>query len=244
LRLPQSLAELNEAMWALLEEHNNAPLQRLDVSRRELFEEVEKEALKPVPAEKYPLKRIREATVQVNYHVELREDRHYYSVPYYLRKPGRKTVVKMIYDGRVVGIYYDNVRIVQHKRDRRPGGYTTLAEHMPAHHRFYAEWSPQRLLRWASAMGEEVRTVIQRALQNRKHPEQAFRACLGILNLGNKHGEQRLRRACRQANTHGICSYQSIERMIKLAIEAEKQPELAWAGIASHENIRGSGYYN
>ncbi len=239
-----SLEELNEAMWELLEVHNNTPQQRLGVSRREVFEEVESQALKPLTGQKYPLKSIREATVAINYHVELREDRHYYSVPHYLRKAGRKTMVKMIYDERVVGIYYDNVRIVEHQRDRRRGGYTTVSEHMPSQHRFYAEWSPERLLRWGTEIGAEVGELIQRVLHNRKHPEQAFRACLGILNLGKKYGDARLREACEQANAHGICSYKRLQAMVKLIVEREKHPQLEWAGVGLHENLRGSEYYN
>ena len=152
--------------------------------------------------------------------------------------------MKMIWDEEVVGIYYDNVRIVEHPRDRRRGGYTTAAEHMPAHHRFYAEWSPERLLRWGMDIGEEVQEVIRRVLQNRKHPEQAFRACLGILNLGKKYGAGKLRDACEQANAHRICSYKRIESMVKVAVEREKQPQLAWAGVGGHENLRGSEYYH
>ena len=239
-----SLEELNEAMWEQLEVHNNTEQQRLGVSRREIFEDVERQALKPLAGQKYPLKSIHEATVAINYHVELREDRHYYSVPHYLRKAGRKTVVKMIYDERVVGIYYDNVRIVEHQRDRRRGGYTTVPEHMPSQHRFYAEWSPERLLRWGTEIGAEVGELIRRVLHNRKHPEQAFRACLGILSLGKKYGEARLREACEQANAHGICSYKRIEAMVKLIVQREQHPQLEWAGVGVHENLRGSAYYN
>ncbi|MDO9464985.1 MAG: IS21 family transposase, partial [bacterium] len=117
-----SLKELNEAIWDLLEKHNNTPFQRLNISRRELFEKIEKPVLKSLPVERYALKQCKELTVQINYHVELREDRHYYSVPWQLR--GKR--VRVIYDDRNVAIYYDNIRIVQHKRIRIPNDYTTL----------------------------------------------------------------------------------------------------------------------
>lgn len=104
----------------------------------------ERSALKPLPGERFPLKTFKWATVQFNYHVELREDLHYYSVPHYLYRKEPKTRVMMIYDDRVVAIYYDHIRIAQHKRDRRPNEYSTISEHMPENHRFYAQWSPQR----------------------------------------------------------------------------------------------------
>ena len=111
-----SLDELNEAIWDLLEHHNNALFQRLKISRRGLFEKIEKPALKSLPKETYAIKQCRELTAQFNYHIELREDRHYYSVPWQFK--GKR--VRVIYDDRNVSIYYDNIRVVQHKRDRTP----------------------------------------------------------------------------------------------------------------------------
>jgi transposase len=244
-RVFYSLEELNEVMWGLLDEHNNKNFQRLDFSRRELFEQVEKSALKPLPKERYPMKTTKWLTVGINYHVELRDDRHYYSVPYYLRKKGVETKVKIVYDERIVAIYYDNVRIVQHKRDRRPNEYSTLPEHMAPEHRFYAEWSPDRFCRWAKSIGEEVLQVIENVLKSRKHPEQAFKVCLGILSLAKKYTPHRLNNACAKANRFGTYSYKRIESMLKLGVEEEQQQELEFvSSIPAHENIRGSQYYN
>ena len=118
-RVFYSLEELNQAIRDLLEEHNNKPFQRLKYSRRELFEETEKSVLKTLPREPDPMKEFKNLTVQYNYHVELREDRHYYSVPWKLK--GQK--VKVVYDERNVAIYHDNIRIVQHQRSYKPNGY-------------------------------------------------------------------------------------------------------------------------
>ncbi|MGQ9617175.1 MAG: hypothetical protein ACUVWJ_12345 [Spirochaetota bacterium] len=117
----------------------------------------------------------------INYHVELCEDRHYYSARY-LRKRGEKTKVKVIYNDRMVAIYYENVWIAQHKRDQPPNGYSTLPEHMPLNHRYVAEWSPERFMRLARAVGEDVNLVVEKMLGSRKHPEQAFKVCMGVLN--------------------------------------------------------------
>jgi transposase len=241
-----SLEELNAAIWSLLEEHNNTPFQRLDISRREIFEEIEKRALKPLPVERYPSKTIKVLTVQINYHVELREDRHYYSVPYYLRKRGQKTKVKVMYDDRIVAIYYDNIRVAQHKRDRRPNEYSTLPEHRPPEHRWVAEWSSERFLRWAGAIGADVALVVGKVLESRKYPEQAFKVCMGILNLVKRYDSERLNKACRRAHSYGIYSYKRIENMLKQGLEEETQSEFEWGKpqIPVHENIRGSEYYN
>ena len=241
-----SLREVNEAIRALLEEHNNRPFSRLPISRRQLFQQVEKQALRPLPAERFPLKSTAFATVQCNYHVELREDLHYYSVPHYLRTTEPTTQVKIVYDDRVVAIYCDNVRVAQHRRDRTPNGYTTLAEHMPPEHRWYAKWNPQRFLGWARAVGPETEEVIAKVLDSRTYAPQAFKVCLGILNLQRPHGTVRLNKACARALSFGTHSYTRIRNILAQGLEEEGQPqlELAVSALPAHENLRGSDYYN
>ena len=237
-----SLDELNAAIRPLLEQHNARRFQRLPYSRRELFEQIERHTLKPLPRHHFPLQQIREVTVQFNYHVELREDRHYYSVPWHLRTRDPRTKVKLLYDERTVSIHYDNVRLVEYQRDRRAGGYTTLPDHMPPQHRWYAEWSPERFLRWGRALGPNVEAVIAKVLKDAKYPPQGFRACLGILNLEKSYGAPRLDRACQRALVYGLCSYRRIQNMLKLGLEEEHdQPQL---NFPRHDNVRGSHYYN
>jgi transposase len=238
-RIFYSLEELNEAIWDLLEQHNNIPFQRLKTSRRELFDNIEKPVLKPLPKERYAIKQSKELTVQFNYHVELREDRHYYSVPWQLK--GKR--VRVVYDDRNVAIYCDNVRIIQYKRDRSPNGYTTLHTHMPPHHRFYAQWSPERFIIWAQSIGDDVAEIIQMVLTSRKHPEQAFKTCMGILNLVKKHGPDRLNKACARALGFGFYSYKRIKNILDRGLEEEPLIESRELTVSSHENIRGSLYY-
>lgn len=241
-----SLREVNEAIRALLEEHNNRPFSRLPISRRQLFEQVEKQALRPLPAERFPLKSTAFATVQCNYHAQLREDLHYYSVPHYLRTTEPTTQVKLVYDDRVVALYCDNVRVAQHRRDRTPNGYTTLEEHMPPAHRWYAKWSPERFLGWARAVGPETEEVIAKVLDSRTYAPQAFKVCLGILNLQRPHGTVRLNKACARALRFGTHSYTRIRNILAQGLEEEGQPqlELAVPALPEHENLRGSDYYN
>ena len=241
-----SLKEVNEAIRDLLEKHNNRPFQKLEISRRELFEKVERQALAPLPAERFPLKSVAMATVQFNYHVELHEDIHYYSVPHYLRTKDPKTQVKIVYDDRVVAIYYDNMRIVQYMRDRAPNGYTTLAEHMPPEHRWYAEWSRERFISWARTMGSQVETVIAKVLDSHTYAPQGFRVCLGILNLAKPHGAEKLNKACRRALSFGTYSYTRIRNILAQGLEQERQPQLELLSprLPEHENLRGREYFN
>jgi transposase len=240
-----SLDELNKAIRELVDEHNAKNLSRLSFSRRDRFNQSEQKVLHKLPAERYKLKSNHEATVQFNYHIELPCDRHYYSVPHFLRRKGKKIKVKVVYDERIVAIYHDNVRIVQHLRDKTPNGYTTLPEHMPPDHRFYADWSPKRILSWAKKYGEDVVKTVQSMLKSRKHPEQAFKVCLGLLNLPKKYNEKYFISACKKANELGISSLKKITEIVKQFDYDSKQPEFDFEGpIPLHKNIRGSEYYN
>jgi len=234
-----SLVELNEAISDLLDEHNARPFQRLKISRRQLFEKIEKQILKPLPKARYAIKQSKDLTVQFNYHIELREDRHHYSVPWQLK--GKR--VRMAYDDRNVAIYYDNVRIIQHKRDYTQNGYTTLHTHMPPQHRFYAQWSPERFTKWGKSIGDDVAEMIRIVLKSKKHPEQAFKSCMGILNLVKKYEPARVDKACGRALEFGFHSYKRIKSILDNGLEEEPLAESKELTISSHENIRGSQYY-
>ena len=143
-----SLKDLNDAISVELESYNSKPMQRLKISRRELFNETEKSELKPLPREMYEFKRFCKLKVQFNYHIFLSEDRHYYSVPYQHR--GKK--VDVMYTESTVDISYNHVRLTFHKRDRQLNGYTTLKEHMPSHHKWVTGWSAERLIKWADSL--------------------------------------------------------------------------------------------
>lgn len=191
-----TIEELNLAIKDRLEEHNNRNLTKMTVSRRELFEEVEKNELKTLPVHQYPLKHIQpNSLVQFNYHVELKEDRNYYSVPYTLK--GQR--VKLIYDERIVSIYHDNIRIALHRRSLRQNKYTTLRDHMPAKHRFDDNWNPAKLKWWAGNVGDDTLRAVTHILESKPHPEQAYKSCLGILSLATKQGYDILNMACRVA---------------------------------------------
>jgi transposase len=234
-----SLRELNEAAWELLEKHNNTPFQKRDITRRQLFEEIENSELRPLPIDRYELKRYQVSRVEFNYHIYLKEDKHYYSVPY--QYTGKK--VKTIYTGRVVEIYKDNVRIAIHQRDRKAYGYTTIKQHMPSDHQFVDGWRPDKFISWAEKMGGSVKEFIQLMLDQREHPQQAFKACMGVLYLGKKYDENDIQLVCKKAIEFNSISYRFIANSLKnktYKIEEEDPEDFK---LPFHENIRGKDNY-
>jgi transposase/predicted XRE-type DNA-binding protein len=237
-RIFYSLKELNLAIAEELEKHNAKPMQRPKVSRKQLFLETEKSFLMPMPTEQYEFKNFKTIKAQFNYHVYLSDDKHYYSVPYRYR--GSK--VRLIYTQSVVEIFFKNRRITFHQRSRRPNGYTTNPDHMPSHHKFVSDWNPQRFINWARNTGEHVETVITYILKNRKHPEQAYKVCMGILSLARKYDRQRLDKACKRAISFDLYSYKGIKNILEKKLEDYQLD--SFESLPDHANIRGNQYYS
>lgn len=234
-----SLAELNAAISRLLVKLNARAFRKLPGSRQEHFEQLDRPALQPLPAEPYVYAEWKKARVHIDYHVAL--DGHYYSVPHSLIRKQ----VDLRYTQRTVECFYRGQRVASHRRSNLKGRHTTVAEHMPESHRQMSEWSPKRLAGWASKTGPATEKVVLSVLSSRKHPQQAYRACLGILRLGKAYGNERLEAACRRALTLGSCRYKSIESILKHRLDQKplgEQQELALPD--EHDNIRGPSYYH
>lgn len=234
-----SLGELNEAIRKELEEINNAPFQRRDISRRELFNEIEKNELQPLPKERYEIRRYQVSRVEFNHHIYLREDKHYYSVPY--QNTGQK--VKTLYTDRMVEIYKDNVRIALHKRNRKPYGYTTERSHMPAEHQFVEGWNTDRFVKWASKMGGSIADFIKRLLDSKEHPQQAFKSCMGVLQLSKGYKREELEAVCARAIEYNCISLKFLKNSLKNNIHKTEQEKPIEMRLPFHENIRGKEHY-
>nr|VFK59334.1 MAG: hypothetical protein BECKTUN1418F_GA0071002_11715 [Candidatus Kentron sp. TUN]VFK63118.1 MAG: hypothetical protein BECKTUN1418D_GA0071000_11983 [Candidatus Kentron sp. TUN]VFK67902.1 MAG: hypothetical protein BECKTUN1418E_GA0071001_11682 [Candidatus Kentron sp. TUN] len=172
-----SLSDLNLAIQELLTQLNDRHFKKLPGSRRQLFESLDKPALKLLPQSTYTYAQWK-VRVNIDYHVEL--ERHYYSVPYQLVKQE----LDMRYTANTVECFHKGKWVASHPRSHVQGKHTTSLEHMPKAHRLYGDWSPQRLIRWAEKSGPDTARLITHILSSRRYPQQGFRSCLGILRLG------------------------------------------------------------
>lgn len=232
-----SLADLNQAIRELLDELNTRLMKHLGRSRRELFEALDRPALKPLPEQPYEFAIWKTARVNIDYHVEF--ERHYYSVPHTLI---HEEVYVRATEG-TIEIFFKNQRIASHRRSNALGRHTTLSEHMPPAHQKYQEWSPDRFTRWAQTIGPHTTQLVQALLTSRKHPQQAYRSCLGLLRLASRYGEERLEAACCRALPAGIHSYKGVKNILDAKLDQVEPEEPAPVVPPSHENIRGQTYY-
>lgn len=233
-----SLAELNREIRQLLQVLNNKPFKKLPGSRQSRFDEIEKPALRPLPATPYELAHWKKATVHLDYHVEV--EGHYYSVPYTLVRKQ----LEIRYTASTVECFHRGQRIASHLRNDDRGRHSTIREHMPANHRQYAEWSPERFKRWAAKIGPQTALLTETLLAQRTYPQQAYRMLLGILRLAKVYGEPRLESACERALHFNTLSYRSIESILKNNLDRRPlTTKTDNSKPVQHSNIRGADYY-
>lgn len=233
------IADLNLAIKELLVVYNQTPFQKKHHSRTALFLEVEKDALKPLPSDRYELRDYKIATVQKNCHVYYSSDKNYYSVPYaYI---GKK--VKMVLTQSAVEIYHNQTRITLHPRSRKTYHYETIKEHMPVNHTYNVDWSPAYFTTWAHKIGPSTKMCVERILDKKQHPEQSYKSCMGVLSLAAKIGSERLNNACKRALDYDAISYSSIKNILEKGLDKEEQPDSFNVSVSNHDNIRGSKYY-
>jgi transposase len=198
---------------------------------------MERSALLPLSESRYVFAEWKRARVNIDYHVEL--NRHYYSVPYTLVQEE----VEVRYTSQTVEIFHRQKRVASHMRDDRPGKHTTLEEHMPKSHQQYLQWTPSRIIRWAATVGESTAKVVETIMNSRRHPEQGYRSCMGIMRLGKQYGNDRLEAACSRALAIRAYSYKSIRSVLEKGLDGqplsppEPQPPI------DHKNIRGGNYF-
>ncbi len=234
-----SLAELQHAIAYLRERVNERPFQKLAGSRRSVFLALERPALRPLPPTRYELAEWRTAKVNIDYHISVAG--HLYSVPY--RLVGTSVEVRLT--ATMLEILQHGVRVAVHARSTLKGRYTTEALHRPKAHQRHLEWTPSRLIAWGTSIGPATGTLIEGLLQRLPHPEQSYRACLGLLALRRRHDAARLEAACVRAVAAGTISYRSVKSILdaKLDTVPLESPTITTRLPASHQHIRGPGYY-
>jgi transposase len=239
-----SLSELNQHIRFLLEDLNTRAFKKLPGSRLSQFELLDKPSMRALPAQPYQFTEFKLARVNIDYHIEY--DKHFYSVPHHLIK--HQIEVQATRDG--VAVFFKGNQVARHARSYRFGGYSTDPNHMPQAHRKHNEWSPGRLLNWAKNIGPNVLALTKDMLVRKAHPEQAYRGCLGLLNLSRKYDPQRLDKACQRTMRIGSPYVRSVKSILQqgidqLALETDEQnTSNEEPACDDHDNIRGPQYYH
>ena len=217
-------------------ELNQRPMQKLRVSRLELYERLDRPALQPLPTNRYEQAEWKDCRVSIDYHITV--DRHPYSVPCQLIHER----VEARYTASIVEVYYKGRRVTSHRRryDHKP---STLSEHMPSAHRAHAEWTPSRLISWAEKTGPKTGRLVEEIMKRWPHPEQGYRACLGLMSLGRRSGAERLEAASARALHLQSYSYRTVKNILSSAQDRLPFGDTETPPTPHHDNIRGAAYY-
>lgn len=233
-----TLDALNARIAELLDELNRKPMRHYGgASRRDLFERLDRPALRPLPADPFEYAEYKRAKVNIDYHIVV--DHHAYSVPHALVH----AEVEARLTATMVEVLESNQQVALHRRSFQKGGFTTDPAHMPKSHQAHAEWTPSRFQRWAATIGPETAALVTVILNARPHPEQGYRSCLGILRLAKRYPPSRLEAACARALAAGARSYRHVDAILKRGLDRTTDTP-ATSSVPEHENIRGRDYYH
>ncbi len=234
-----SLDELNAAVAELLRWLNRRPFKKLPGCRASAFADLDQPVLRPLPATRMTIARFKSARVNIDYHVEV--DGHYYSVPH--RLVGTKVELRLT--ERTVEAFVGQQRVACHAASRRRGAHTTDPAHMPASHLAHLQWTPQKLISWGEQIGPACGAVVRWQMAHRPHPEQGYRACLGLKRLARERGRDRLEAACARALAIGSPTYRSILSILDRGLDRHPLPSApAPTTMPEHANVRGPAYYH
>jgi transposase len=233
-----SLSEVNHAMRERLEQLNTRPFQKLPGTRRSLFDATDRLALRALPPARYEYAEWTTAKVNIDYHIAV--DHHFYSVPYTLLRA--KVTVRMT--ATMIEVLHRGTRVAAHARQYTRGCYSTNPAHRPKSHQAHLEWSPSRLVRWGQTIGVATGAVVAHILESKPHPEQGYRACLGLMSLGKRYGPARVEAAAARAMVSGAMTYRSIHSILKHGLDhAPIEPAATTRLPTTHDNVRGAAYY-
>jgi transposase len=228
-----SLGEANRAVPPLLEKLNQREMAHLGKSRRQLFEELDRPALRPLPERPYEFATWKNAKVSIDYHVAF--EGHYYSVPYTLVRQE----VRIRASEGLVQIFHHGQQVALHTRSRTQGRFSTRVEHMPANHQFVRNVDETWFQHEAEKIGPQTAAYFTALLRSRPYPQQAYRSCLGILSLARKYTPRQLETVCQRLLPAHLLSYSDVKAELEqLATQTSPEP------LPAHENVRGPSYYH
>lgn len=234
-----SLGELNQAIAAFLLRLNERSFRKREGCRKSLFETLDRPSMRPLPAGRYQYGEWKTVRVNIDYHVEF--DHHWYSVPYQLTQQQ----VEVRATAFTIEIFHKGIRVASHSRSYERHRHTTTDGHRPSAHQRHLEWTPSRIIQWSAGIGPATAQVVERILDGKRHPEQGFRSCLGIVRLGQKYTPARVEAAARRALALDVCSYRSLKSILHNDLDsATVDPPTDTRSPIDHPNLRGPEYYN
>ena len=238
-----SIQELNIEIQRLLPIYLDKEIKHLKKTRRELFEELDKPALMPLPAKRYEHKEFKLLKVSKDYHIQL--EHNFYSVPYQLI--GKK--VEVWFSSKTVSITHEGKEVALHPKLLHKGQYSTQTNHMASAHKKYLEWNPGKIMNWGLTIGVETAKLFKNIMDSRPHPEMGFRSCLGIISAYKKYQatgytEEHLEIISTMAISKHRYKVAQVKDLLKSYKPTDINESASLMALTNHDNIRGADYFS
>ena len=238
-----SIAELNIEIQRLMPLYLDKVIRHLGKTRRELFFELDKPALKQLPTNRYEYKEFKLLQVSKDYHIQL--EFNFYSVPYQLI--GKK--VEVWFSAKMVSITYEGKVVANHPKLLHKGAYSTKSEHMASSHKKYLEWSPGKIMNWGMNIGSETAKLFKNIMDSRPHPEMGFRTCLGIISIFKKYQEngfteEHLEIIATIAISKHYYKVAQVKDLLQSYKPIDTDEQASLIALTNHKNIRGPEYFS
>lgn len=237
-RVFSSLAELNAAIIALLDDLNDRPFQKISGSRRSQFEAIDSPALKALPTTAFEYTEFRKVVVGLDGCFDV--DGSFYSVPYRLcRKP-----VELRITANLIEVLHQGRRVASHERTASKDPVID-PQHLRPNDRYFGMWAADQELAWAATVGSKTKEFLGQLLVGIKVKEQGYRAAGALKRIEKEYGAERLEAACSRALDIGARSLTSVRSILNTGLDRQKMPEKdIQEAVFHHPNVRGSGYYH
>jgi transposase len=173
-----------------------------------LFEEVERPALRPLPASLFPVFEEARRTVHRDGYVEFKKA--YYSAP--PEYVGRQVWVRQ--ETRLLRLYNSRREQVALHALAEPGKFTTDPAHLHSRKRHIIERGADHLLDRCRMIGPLTGTWAE-AMHQTRGP-QSLRVMQGLLQLAEKHPAAALEKAAKTATHHGAWRLRDLKRLLEL----------------------------
>jgi transposase len=235
-----SLEEINEAVGEMLPALNERKFRRLEGTRLSRFLDIDKPALKPLPAKPFEcVTWVHEQRVPPDYHVYI--EGHAYSVPY--RFVGK--MVEACYSLSSVQFFHDHQRIASHCRSFEKNGRTLDDTHMPHAHKAYSERQLNDFLMWSKNIGVYAISAVEAQFEGKPHYSYtAAIACNKLKRLCTLYGAERFESACKRASLLQSLTVKTIRSILTRKVDSLEIPEpLNVESFPIHQNLRGADYY-
>ncbi|MDC0601877.1 hypothetical protein OAP14_02480 [Aliiglaciecola sp.] len=233
-----SLDEVNAHLSKKVEELNNLPLQKLKISRNELFEQTDGKHLRPLPKKPFEAVDVfKMLIVPADYHIE--HNKHFYSVPYKLAHEE----VEVVVTNTNLKVFHQHQLEAIHKLSEELNGSTTVHEHLSPEHSAEALKTKDEYMKWAKGVGPLTQVFVEKQYEVVRNPKSRAigKRVQNLMRLCLNKPQEHIEQACEYAIENNMPPSE-LGMVFKMLEHLETKASVLMPPTA-HKNIRGKNSF-